>query len=203
MTQQISGVSNYREQSIGVNSTSFTSDIVSRPQKITQKEEKSGQTRKTGESVRITISDEALRRAGLAQESTDERSIQGNQEDSGLSDGELKEVAELKSRDREVRAHEMAHVAAGGSLVRKGASFEYELGPDGVRYAVGGEVSIDTSPVQDDPAATIRKMQQVKRAALAPAQPSSQDLSVAASAGQKEAAARQDLNQKTAEEVLK
>lgn len=203
MAQQISGISSYREQSVGVISSSFTSDVVSRSQNITQKEEKSNQTKKAGESVRITISDEALRRAGLAQEPTDEKSVQGNQDESGLSDGELKEVAELKSRDREVRAHEMAHVAAGGSLVRKGASFEYELGPDGVRYAVGGEVSIDTSPVQDDPAATIRKMQQVKRAALAPAQPSSQDLSVAASAGQKEAAARQDLNQKTAEELLK
>ena len=80
MPQQISGISSYREQSVGVLSSSFTSDVVSRSQNITQKEEKSNQTKKAGESVRITISDEALRRAGLAQEPTDEKSVQGNQD---------------------------------------------------------------------------------------------------------------------------
>ena len=75
----------------------------------------------------------------------------------------------------------MAHIAAGGPYVRGGARFEYEKGPDGRCYAVGGEVSIDTSP-EKDPRATLQKMKVVQRAALAPAHPSAQDRRVAAQA---------------------
>lgn len=103
-------------------------------------------------------------------------------------------VNDLKKTDREVRAHEAAHVAAGGQYVSGGAQFEYETGPDGKRYAVGGEVSIDASEVPDDPEATIAKMQVVRRAALAPSEPSSQDRAVAAAASRKEAEARAELN---------
>lgn len=116
-----------------------------------------------------------------------------------LSKEEKQEVTELKRRDAEVRAHEQAHAAAGGHLTKGGASFEYQTGPDGKRYAVGGEVSIDTSGVEGDPEATIRKMQMVRRAALAPAQPSGQDRSVAAQASQKEAQARRELAQQKTE----
>ena len=73
---------------------------------------------------------------------------------STLSEQELKQVQELKTRDREVRAHEAAHLAAAGSLAIGGASYSYQRGPDGVQYAVGGEVSIDTSAVEGDPEAT-------------------------------------------------
>jgi hypothetical protein len=64
-------------------------------------------------------------------------------------------------------------------------------------YAVGGEVSIDTSPVKGDPQATIAKMEAIKRAALAPADPSGQDRSVASEASQEESKARQDQTQKS------
>lgn len=101
-------------------------------------------------------------------------------------------VQELQKRDREVRAHEAAHVAAGGAYVRGGPSFQYTTGPDGKSYATGGEVSIDSAPVPDDPAATIQKMRTVQRAALAPAQPSAQDRSVAAAAAKNEAEARME-----------
>lgn len=110
-----------------------------------------------------------------------------------LSDEDQAEVDRLKVRDREVRAHEHAHVAAGGQFVRGGIQYEYETGPDGKRYAVGGEVSIDTSPVADDPDATIRKAQTIRRAAMAPAEPSGQDRQAAAAASQMEAKARQEL----------
>lgn len=90
-------------------------------------------------------------------------------------------LTDLKARDREVRAHENAHRAAGGNLVR-GGSYDYQQGPDGKRYAVGGDVQIDTTPVPDDPRATADKMAQVIRAALAPAEPSPTDLAVAAQA---------------------
>ncbi|WP_372964330.1 putative metalloprotease CJM1_0395 family protein [Marinobacter sp.] len=101
----------------------------------------------------------------------------------GLTDAELQQLTELKARDREVRAHEAAHQAVGGQ--HAGAmSFTYERGPDGAQYAVGGEVSIDVSVVAGDPQATIEKMRVVRSAAMAPAQPSSQDRAVAAQAMQ-------------------
>ncbi|MDF1554124.1 MAG: putative metalloprotease CJM1_0395 family protein [Deferrisomatales bacterium] len=103
---------------------------------------------------------------------------------------EQAEIAELRRRDQEVRQHEAAHMAAGGAHVRGGASYSCQPGPDGKRYAVGGEVSIDVSPVGDNPAATIAKMQRVRGAALAPANPSGQDLAVAARASQAERQAR-------------
>lgn len=109
-----------------------------------------------------------------------------------LSHEEKNEVKKLKKIDQEVRAHEMAHIAAGGQYVRGGASFEYQTGPDGHKYAVGGEVSIDTSKISGDADATIRKMQTVRKAALAPANPSAQDRSVAAQASQVETQARQE-----------
>ncbi|WP_417459445.1 putative metalloprotease CJM1_0395 family protein [Kordiimonas sp.] len=97
------------------------------------------------------------------------------------SDEDLARISQLKARDREVRAHETAHASAGQGYT--GApSFEYATGPDGIQYAVGGHVSIDTKPVADNPEATISKMEVVRRAALAPARPSGQDRSVASAA---------------------
>lgn len=115
---------------------------------------------------------------------------------SSLTMQELQEVSKLKKRDQEVRNHEQAHMAAGGQYVRGAASYSYEVGPDGRRYAVGGEVSIDMSPVSGDPAATIRKMAAVRRAALAPADPSGQDLRVASSADAQASKARSELMNK-------
>jgi len=114
---------------------------------------------------------------------------------------ELQIISNLQTRDREVRAHEQAHISAGGAHIRGGASYEYQVGPDKKRYAVGGEVSIDTSPVRDDPQATIAKMQTVRAAALAPASPSGQDRAVAAAASQAEARAHAELSEKRAAET--
>ena len=101
------------------------------------------------------------------------------------------EVKILAARDREVRAHEQAHVAAGGQFA--GAPvYKFERGPNGVNYAVGGEVSISTSK-EADPAATLRKAQIIRRAALAPAEPSPQDRQVAAMATRLEAEARNEI----------
>lgn len=112
---------------------------------------------------------------------------------SELTDEEKREVDELKKRDAEVRRHEQAHKAAAGQYARGGPTFEYETGPDGKQYAVGGEVSIDTSAVPNDPEATVRKMQTVRRAASAPAEPSAKDRQVASKAAQTEAKARAEL----------
>ena len=99
--------------------------------------------------------------------------------DKQLSEEEQKQIDELKSRDREVKTHEQAHIAAGGSYVKGGASYDYQTGPDGKQYAVGGSVNIDTSPVEGDPEATIGNDQVIIKAALAPAEPSGQDQKVA------------------------
>ncbi len=113
-----------------------------------------------------------------------------------LSEDARRNVQELQTRDREVRAHEQAHLAAAGPFAQGGASFEYATGPDGRQYAVGGEVSIDSSPVQGDPEATIQKAQVIRAAAMAPADPSAQDRRVAAAATKMEAQARQELRKK-------
>jgi hypothetical protein len=114
-----------------------------------------------------------------------------------LDSQESEEVRELKQRDAEVKAHEQAHMAAGGSLIQGGANYTYEKGPDGAMYAVGGEVKIDTSPART-PDQTIAKAQQIRRAALAPAQPSATDRAVAAAASQMEAQARAEKARETA-----
>lgn len=95
-------------------------------------------------------------------------------------------IYELRQTDQEVRAHEMAHSSVGGMYVISGPSYQFKSGPDGKRYAVGGEVTIDTAPVPGDPEETKRKMQVVRRAALAPAKPSPQDQAVAAAASRNE-----------------
>ena len=136
----------------------------------------------------------------ISEEQPDSRDNVAASNNNELSEEEKQQVQELKNRDKEVRAHEMAHVAAGGQYIANRASFDYQAGPDGKRYAVGGEVSIDTSKVSNDPEATIRKMQVVKRAALAPAKPSPQDRSVAAQATQKEMQARQEQREEKSAE---
>lgn len=117
-----------------------------------------------------------------------------------LTKEEQAKVQQLKRRDLEVKAHEQAHLSAAGALAIGGASFTYATGPNGVRYAVGGEVSIDTSAVSGDPAATLRKADAIRRAALAPASPSSQDQSVANRATGMAETARAELIQLTQEE---
>lgn len=102
-------------------------------------------------------------------------------------------VEELKARDRQVRSHEAAHMAAGGTLAGA-ASYSYERGPDGRSYAVGGEVPIELS-AGSNPRETIERARQIRAAALAPADPSGQDLRVAAAAEALEMSASLELAQ--------
>ncbi|WP_261593070.1 putative metalloprotease CJM1_0395 family protein [Pseudoalteromonas holothuriae] len=102
------------------------------------------------------------------------------------------EIQELKARDQEVRLHEQAHARVGGQYAGS-PSYEYQRGPDGNNYAVGGEVMIDVAEVPGDPQQTIDKMQTVRAAALAPAEPSGADRAIAADATQKLSAAQAQL----------
>lgn len=120
----------------------------------------------------------------------------GNKDDKANTDQISKEqrgrVAELAKTDRQVRAHEQAHSSVGGRYT--GApSFNYERGPDGRQYATSGEVSIDTSPIPNDPQATLAKSLIVQRAALAPADPSTADRRIAAEAAATATQARVEL----------
>lgn len=101
-------------------------------------------------------------------------------------------IRNLEIRDKEVRTHEMAHAAVGGAYTGS-PSYSYEIGPDGKKYAVEGEVAVDLTPIAGDPKETIAKMKKVQAAALAPASPSAQDTRVAASAASIIAEAQAEL----------
>jgi hypothetical protein len=102
----------------------------------------------------------------------------------------------LRGVDAQVRAHEAAHLAAAGPYATTGASYSYMIGPDGQRYAVGGSVGVDLSPIPGNPEATVRKMRAIRRAANAPGQPSSADLRVAAKAYRLEQEAQEKIEER-------
>jgi hypothetical protein len=114
-----------------------------------------------------------------------------------------KEISELEKRDHEVKTHENAHKSAGGSLVHGAAAYSYTTGPDGKQYAIGGEVKIDMSYDAQNPRETIQKMEQVKRAALAPAEPSAQDRSVASAASDIEQQAGSEIRAQSGHDAPK
>lgn len=119
-----------------------------------------------------------------------------------LSEEQQQLVAHLKSEDRRVRAHEQAHVNVGGSLILSGPRYDYETGPDGQRYAVSGDVTIDTSPAQT-PLETLDKAHRIKATALAPADPSAQDRQVASMAAQMAIQAQAELSRERTEPASK
>ena len=121
--------------------------------------------------------------------------VNGNQQ---LTADEMAEVAKLAARDREVRIHEAQHAAAAGGMA-SGVQYDYEMGPDGKMYAVGGRVRITVTPGQT-PEETLAKARQLRAAANAPADPSGQDLTVAARASQMEAEALQKIARQQADQ---
>ncbi len=110
-----------------------------------------------------------------------------------LTEDEKKKVQELKKRDTEVRAHERAHAAAGGHMAGS-PNYQFATGPDGQRYAVGGDVAIQM-PSAKDPAVRAQEARQVRAAATAPSQPSGQDLKVAAQASKVEMEAMAEMRE--------
>lgn len=126
---------------------------------------------------------------GMASEKDQETDVRKEQEQRAR---DFEVIQELKKRDAEVKAHEQAHLSVAGRHAAGSASFTYQTGPDGTQYAIGGEVPIDVS-AEDTPEATIQKMETIKRAALAPADPSPADRQIAAEASAKEIQAMQEL----------
>ncbi len=150
----------------------------------------------------ITLSQDGLNRSRQGREATTETSEsrtpgQTGKSSSGspaqLTPEEQQAVLQLKQRDIEVKAHEAAHLASAGQYAAGGPSYTYQTGPDGSRYAIGGEVPIDVGK-EKTPEQTLQKMRIVRRAAMAPANPSSADRSIAAAAGMAEAEALREIN---------
>lgn len=111
-----------------------------------------------------------------------------------LSDAAQAEISKLKARDTQLRQHEQAHLSASAGIDVSRASFTYQKGPDGVHYAVAGDVRIDTSGGRT-PADTLARADMISDVALAPADPSATDRSVAAQARQMAQQASAELMQ--------
>lgn len=92
------------------------------------------------------------------------------------------DVRQLAQMERSVREHERSHMVAARDLAISSPNYRLEHGPDGREYAVGGEVNISASTVSGDAQGTIDKALKIERAALAPADPSTKDMQVAAQA---------------------
>lgn len=112
-----------------------------------------------------------------SQKTTDSKASTGKSSKE-LSPQQQQQISKLKSADAEVKAHEQAHISAASGLRTSAPSYQYETGPDGKKYAVSGEVNISFSQT-GDPKKDLQMAESLKAAALAPANPSGQDMSVA------------------------
>lgn len=144
------------------------------------------------EADQPVVSQEEKDKLAASREKSDESTSTSGSATVQLSEEAKAVVRSMQARDRQVHAHEQAHLAASGGLTTSGASYVYQKGPDGVSYAVGGEVSIDVSRGAT-PQDTIARAILIRGAALAPADPSGQDRAVAAQASQMEQQARSEL----------
>jgi hypothetical protein len=154
----------------------------------------------------VTLSADGTRLAAEEKDGSGADTAQGSADKTDATDPrqaqlDRQKISELAGRDADVRSHEAAHASVGGAYAGS-PSYTMQRGPDGKAYAIGGEVGIDVSAVANNPAATISKMEVVMRAALAPADPSAQDLRVAAQAQGLAAAARAELAQERRSENL-
>ncbi len=112
-----------------------------------------------------------------------EKNVNGRQ----LTEEEKREIEKIRKNGRNVRRRELVYRAVVGNHVRGAASFQYDTGPDGIKYATDGHTSIDTRPVINNPEASIRKAQAIKRTKI--------DRSVAVEIDKMEREARQKLRE--------
>lgn len=131
--------------------------------------------------------------AGVNRNKKENKSEEQQKQQQNLNDQMI--IAEMQKVDRSVTAHEQAHKAVAGPYAGP-ISYDYATGPDGKRYVVSGEVPIN-APQGRTPEETIQIMERVKRAALAPSDPSAQDVAVAALAAEQQQAARAEVNKQS------
>ncbi len=135
-----------------------------------------------------------------ASKKSEENKEQSNKNNTELTQDEKLQLNQLKAADTKVRAHEAAHQS--GPAASGGASFTYEKGPDGVMYAVAGEVPVRIQ-TGSTPQESISNLQGVIATALAPADPSPQDLSVASKARVMLMKAQQEFAQEIQDKLSK
>lgn len=180
--------STYEDIQLNRNNSQIIPDSEEQAQGEQSSDQDSGTSENNSEQAKPSASEKTTDEV-----SEEQAQAQQEQEQAQL---DAQQIQELQQRDNEVKAHEQAHAAIGG--VHAGSpNYEYQTGPNGKKYAVGGEVSIDVSK-EASPEETIRKMQTVQAAALAPAEPSSQDRKVAAQAARNIADARAEVVQQNA-----
>lgn len=163
----------------------YTVTLSGEAKEASEKEEKEKKEKQDGENKKETSAQEPWRKG---KSESEQRRIE-------------QEIKDLKQTQENVIKHEQTHKSVGGQYA--GAiNYSKTSGPDGKQYIVGGEVSIDTSK-EDTPQKTITKMQIVRRAALAPADPSGADRAAASEASSKESAARKELSKEMQEKSKK
>ncbi|HCY38192.1 MAG: hypothetical protein DKM50_00380 [Candidatus Margulisiibacteriota bacterium] len=101
------------------------------------------------------------------------------------------EIQKLKAAEAQLEAHEMAHKMVGG-MYAGFVTYTMAVGPDGKNYKVQGEVNLDSSAAAS-PEETVRKMERVISAAMAPLNPSPQDRSVVGRAAAMKMQAEQEI----------
>ena len=103
----------------------------------------------------------------------------------------------LQDRDDEVRKHENDHLAEAGEFAASGPLLDLtEAASNGKSYVTSGKVMVNVGEVSGDPVKTIQKMKKIEKSSLKPAEPSDQDLRVAADAGIKRQKAEVELAEK-------
>ncbi|WP_026804381.1 putative metalloprotease CJM1_0395 family protein [Aliarcobacter lanthieri] len=111
-----------------------------------------------------------------------EKSIQNSNNDINNLDKNYDErdyqrvLNRFQNRDSEVKAHEQLHASLATTTTP--INYDYQVGPDGKLYAIGGSVRLDTSIPKDESAA-IQKLDELKKAAAAPEGLSQADSSIA------------------------
>jgi len=85
-------------------------------------------------------------------------------------------LEKFRNKDSEIRTHEQTHASIGHTT--SPISYNYQEGPDGKMYAVGGSVRLDTT-IPDDPKAAAFKLDMIQKAASGVAHASSADNSIA------------------------
>lgn len=81
----------------------------------------------------------------------------------------------FRAKDAEIRTHEQTHASIGHTT--SPISYNYQEGPDGKMYAVGGSVRLDTS-IPDDPKAAAFKLDMIQKAASGVADASPADRAI-------------------------
>lgn len=91
-----------------------------------------------------------------------------------LSATEKADISRLQARDSAVKQEEKAHAAAAGPY-GSAPQYEYQIGPDGKAYAIGGHVDVGVS-LSGSAEDKERALATLQNAALAPNAPSGADM---------------------------